>query len=378
MGIGGSKETNGMLIGTYGTKLGHVDGKGDGIAFAQLVFSNSSLKIESLDALCTWRDRASKQCPLNPTYLCKHPFLPVVYASDENEEEGFVWAIRLGNPGEVISKISSRGTSCAHVAIHESGRFVLAANYMGGPVVVYEVDTTNGKIIQCTYVETDALGRPDRLPGPNERRQQIPHPHMIFLRRNEVFVPNLGLDVVHHFALDDSGKLDLKNDWEIPRGLGPRHMEMLPNTDTAFVLCEMRSVVCVVDQENGSLTQTISTITGIEDGLSDDRKWGASAIQLHPSCRFLYTSNRSLEGRNGSVAAFRIKDDGKLSMIGTLDTNGLVPREMKLTPDGKILAVANQDSHEIRFFNVSQENGTLEIIRNAKLDVNSPAAILFL
>jgi 6-phosphogluconolactonase len=78
-------------------------------------------------------------------------------------------------------------------------------------------------------------------------------------------------------------------------------------------------------------------------------------IFVHPNGRFVYGSNR---GHN-SIAIFKINDAGTLELVGHESTQGSTPRNFMITPDGKLLLVANQNSDNIVAFAIDSATGKL-------------------
>jgi 6-phosphogluconolactonase len=82
----------------------------------------------------------------------------------------------------------------------------------------------------------------------------------------------------------------------------------------------------------------------------------AAEIRVHPSGRFLYTTNR---GHN-SVAMFEIEPEtGEIEVIGWESTRGEWPRGMNIDPSGTLLYAANQNTDDIAVFRIQQASGRL-------------------
>ena len=95
----------------------------------------------------------------------------------------------------------------------------------------------------------------------------------------------------------------------------------------------------------------------------------------HPSGKFIYGSNRG----HHSIAVFRISDaaKGTLALVEHEPSGGKTPRTFNLTPDGKWLLAANQDSDNITVFTVNQDDGTLTATPHSA-SVGRPVCIVFL
>jgi 6-phosphogluconolactonase len=96
-------------------------------------------------------------------------------------------------------------------------------------------------------------------------------------------------------------------------------------------------------------------------------------IQVHPSGKFLYTSNRG----HDSIAVFRIDErSGKLTLVSHVPTGGKTPRNFGIDPRGKWLLAANQDSNNIVVFKIDTSQGGLTPT-GAQLTMPSPTCVRF-
>ena len=98
-------------------------------------------------------------------------------------------------------------------------------------------------------------------------------------------------------------------------------------------------------------------------------------IEVHPSGKFLYASNR---GDGNSISIFAI-DPGKgtLTPIEITSTQGKTPRSFAIDPTGTLLFAANQQSNNIVIFRIDQETGKLTPTGRV-LDVSQPVCVKFL
>jgi 6-phosphogluconolactonase len=90
--------------------------------------------------------------------------------------------------------------------------------------------------------------------------------------------------------------------------------------------------------------QTISALPADFTGTNT-----AAEIRVHPSGRFLYTTNRG----HSSVAMFEIEPEtGEPEVIGWESTRGEWPRGMNIDPSGTFLYAANQNTDNIAVFRI--------------------------
>jgi 6-phosphogluconolactonase len=62
---------------------------------------------------------------------------------------------------------------------------------------------------------------------------------------------------------------------------------------------------------------------------------------------------------DNSLAIFKVLTDGKLERIALVPTGGKFPRHFAITPCGKAVIVANQDSSTLRLFSRDIDSGLL-------------------
>jgi 6-phosphogluconolactonase len=197
--------------------------------------------------------------------------------------------------------------------------------------------------------------------GANPARQEGPHAHQILtdLDRNHVFGVDLGADKVNVWNLDPGTGNLIPNTVPfapIASGSGPRHMAFHPDRQDAYVLSELASSVAVFGYDPVRAAfiwqQTISALPADFTGTNT-----AAEIRIHPSGRFLYTTNRG----HDSVAMFEIEQEtGDLEVIGWQSTRGQWPRGMNIDPSGNFLYVANQNTDNIAVFRIDPRDGNLK------------------
>src|SRR5262249_34572212 len=203
-------------------------------------------------------------------------------------------------------------------------------------------------------------------------RQDGPHAHSFnFSPDNRfAFAADLGLDKIMIYKLDPAKGTLTANDPAFAaavQGGGPRHFAFHPSGRFAYVCNEIKSSVTgfSYDAAKGSLTQiqTIST-------LPEETKGNSTAeIQVHPSGKFLYCSNRG----HDSLAIFTIDEKtGQLTAAGHQKTLGKTPRNFCIDPTGAYIVACNQATDNVAVFKVDQANGKLTQVGDV---VNIPAAV---
>jgi 6-phosphogluconolactonase len=259
------------------------------------------------------------------------------------------------------------GQSC-HVAVDRSGKCLLSAQYGGGNVSALPL-APDGKIRPHAALIKHSGS------GPNRVRQEGPHPHFVGTDSENrfVFVPDLGADKVVIYEFNpETAQLKPHGAGSCPPGSGPRHFVFHPNGKFAYVVNEMAITVTAFrfDQAAGTL-EAIQTIDALP---KKDRKLPSTAaeIYIHPSGRFLYTSNRN----DDTITVFRIDPaSGQLTFVEREPIRGSHPRSFNLDPSGKWLLAAGRDSNTLAVFRIDPDSGKL-VYSNQIVTTPAPICVL--
>jgi 6-phosphogluconolactonase len=240
----------------------------------------------------------------------------------------------------------------AHLAVDRTGSCLFTAQYSGGSVAVFPL--ADDGIIQ----PRSALAKHEGS-GPNEVRQQAPHPHWVGVgpENRFLFVPDLGIDQVVIYRMNlETGQLDRHGGGSCPPGAGPRHMKFHPNGRFAYVLNELQLSISAFryDAQAGSL-HALETVLTLPEDMQEIRN-SSSEIRIHPTGRFVYAANRG----HDSIAVFHADPDtGALTFVEHEAIRGSWPRNFNLDPTGTWLLAAGRNSNTIAVFRIDPETGGL-------------------
>jgi 6-phosphogluconolactonase len=256
----------------------------------------------------------------------------------------------------------------AHLAVDPSGKMLLTAQYGGGSVAAFSLNTDGSLRARTALIKHE--GGAKVVAG----RQERPHAHWVgFSPDNRfAFVPDLGLDKVIIYQVDaSSGSLVPHGFGALPPGAGPRHMKFHPDGKWIYVLNELDLSVSVFgyDAATGTMAikETVPTVSKAE--LLKEQASSASEIHVHPSGKFVYAANRG----HDSITGFAVDPvTGHLTAIGNTNVRGATPRNFNLDPSGKWLLAAGQDSHSLASFAVDSATGELTYNRSV---IHTPAPI---
>jgi 6-phosphogluconolactonase len=314
----------------------------------------------------------------NPSFLNFHPNGKFLYAvsempSSRGGREGGVSAFSIDPASGKLTLIntrSSRGAGPCFVRADATGKVVLVANYNSGSVAALPVkeDGSLGEAVGFQQ-HADSLSK--------QGRQPAPHAHSANFSADNRFavVADLGLDKLMVYRLDPAQAAITPNDppfFSTAPGAGPRHFTFDPSGKHGYVINEINSTVTAMswDKERGAFTelQTVSTVP------SDFKGENTTAeVQVHPSGKFLYGSNRG----HDSIVEFAIDDRGKLKLVGHTPTEGKVPRNFGIDPTGRWLIAANQNTDSLVVFAIDQKTGKLSP-NGQSVKVSSPVCVKFL
>ena len=361
-----SSSAGGDMLVYFGTYTGE---KSKGVYVSRLDLASGALTPPELAA-----ETAS------PSFLAVHPSQNFLYAANEVSEfqgkaSGSVSAFAIDrNTGRLtaLNQQPSVGRGPAHLVVDKAGRNVLVANYGGGSVAVVPIGTDGALKPPSAFIQHTGA-------SVNPQRQQGPHAHSINVdpANRFAYVADLGLDKVLVYRFDaEKGSL-VPNDppfAAVAPGAGPRHFAIHPNARFAYVINEMSLTVTAFrrDPDRGSLTevQTISTLPpdqAVEPGFS------TADVQVHPSGRFLYGSNRG----HDSIVVFAIDEtSGGLTHVENRPTQGSTPRGFGIDPTGKYLLAANQRSDSVVVFRIDQQTGRLAPTGQT-IEVGTPVCVKF-
>jgi 6-phosphogluconolactonase len=308
-----------------------------------------------------------------------------LYAVNEAGKNSMVSAFVLdAKTGKLtlLNQLPALGEDPCYLSFDRTEKYVFVANYTSGNVVVFPIEA-DGKLGAATANVHD-----DGKRGPNKDRQDGPHAHWIGMHGNAVFVADLGLDRVLLYRFDsakgtlrrakepDANHPSVSSDLELSPGTGPRHA-VFSNTE------DSRRLVYVLGELDSTVTLFVTTIEGTYSGLAGQKitmlpagfsgRNDAAEIQIHPSGKFLYASNRGED----TIAIFSVDPvKGTLTFVARVSTGGKEPRHFAIDPTGKFLLAENQLSNNIVVFKIDPATGGLTPTGQV-VDVPSPVCIAF-
>jgi 6-phosphogluconolactonase len=313
----------------------------------------------------------------NPFFLALSPDRKYLYSihakqfgGKENEQVAAYEVV--GRTGELrlLNRQSAEGTAACYMDVDKSGKAVLVANYASGCVAALPIKADG------------SLGEPasfhrHRGASVNPQRQKEPHAHCIVVSPDNryAYAADLGTDQIFCYQLDPAAAKLTPNKTPFarsPAGAGPRHLTFHPSGKRLYAINELMNSVTVFDYDadSGTLSEK-QTISTLPDGFKGTSY--CADVKVTPDGRYLYGTNRG----HDSIAAYKIGEDGRLSLIAIEPSLGKGPQNLAITPDGQWLLCANMPGNNVAVFRIDPKTGRL-MSAGEPVRQSSPSCIMLL
>jgi 6-phosphogluconolactonase len=297
----------------------------------------------------------------NPTYLAVHPEHRLLYAAERETTTwgpieafaGQITTLTIGSDGTVSVKDRlAIGGGATYISTAPDGRYLLAA--LPGPRCVMVFPIREDGCVQPAADMVQLQGR-----GVNTITLERPFPHCIRpdATGKRALACDMGMDRVMVFDLDEDGRFAPGPHpfAQLSSGAGPRHLSVHTNNRWVYTVNEIDSSVSALEYHaESSAMRIIGTTSTRPEGFVGHNS--GAQIVVHPSGRFLYSSNR---GHN-SIAVFSIdQESGRPQLMDLVSTQGETPRNFNIDPSGQFLVVANVNSNGLVSFRIDPDTGQL-------------------
>ena len=310
----------------------------------------------------------------SPGFLALHPAGDKLYAvANFTGGPGAIgYTIKADGSLEVINSAPTGDGGGAHIAVHPSGKFLLTAQYGGGSTALFPLDAA-GKLGTAQLIKHQGGS------GVVKPVQEKPHAHWAGFSPDGRYalVPDLGLDgiVIYKINLDKPSIERHGFAASVPGG-GPRHMRFSPDGKFIYLLNELSLSVTSFswDAATGTAKQLGNVPAISAEAKGKEAMNAAAEILVHPSGRFVYSSNRG----HDTVSVYRADPaTAALQVIQVQPVRGAFPRNINLSPDANWLLAAGADSNTIAVHKVNQSTGELTYQTKGVINVPAPICILF-
>ncbi len=313
----------------------------------------------------------------SPAALAIHPQGSVVYATtliQETPEQAVGGVVALAVDPETselreIDRRRSGGTGPCYLSIDSEGACLLVAHCGTASVASLQLQP-EGRFGEASTVVPHV--------GESRNAEGKPQAHSIIVAPGNRFAiaADLGLDRLFLYRLEARSARLTPHDppfAALTRGAGPRHLAVHPRGKWIYTVNELGNTISAgsFNGETGAYEalQEISTLPAGFQGESY-----AAEIQVHPSGRYVYASNRG----HDSLAAFAVNaETGRLESLGQTPSTGKFPRHFAIDPTGRFLVVANQKSDQLAVFRIDAATGRL-MPHGTPIDVPQPVCVRYL
>jgi 6-phosphogluconolactonase len=263
-----------------------------------------------------------------------------------DEACGALNVLRSGELGwDHLARLSTEGTQPCYVALDADEGCVAIANYGSGSICLYRLDPQTGLPL------APAVVRQHHGSGPVAERQGEAHAHCACFcpDRRRLYHVDLGADVVLQYAFDPQS-LTLRDGavYAAPAGSGPRHLAFHLYRPRALLLSELASTLTIFDVSEDGLTPR-ETVSTLPSGFSGKSLGGHLALNAVGDR--VYVTNRG----HDSIAVFAWDAAGNLALLQHVPSGGASPRAFALMEACQCLAVANEESGTLTFFEIAPD-----------------------
>ncbi|KIM36813.1 hypothetical protein M413DRAFT_77727 [Hebeloma cylindrosporum] len=312
-----------------------------------------------------------------PSWLTSHESHPAIVFTGLEQTDGKVVALRYDEhgKGEVISEASSAGQEpCYLLATRDE---ILIANYRSGTLGILPLSSSSELAASTTAIHLSGS-------GPN-KRQDVSHPHQVIIHEEyqELFVPDLGSDIVRRFKKASDGSWKLRGHIGFALGSGPRHVAFYGGD--LFTVLELTNKVVRHRlrplPEFPVFVKSVSTMSNLPPAPND---FVASEI-LIPTTNssfptpYLYVSNRDDPSPEGDIISiFLIEGPDSLELIAEVRSGLRHLRGMEFGgPDDKFLIAGGARGGGVKVFERLEGGASLRLV--AAIDsVEAPTGFLWL
>lgn len=305
---------------------------------------------------------------INPSFLTWNDQQNIIYTVNENGKDSKISALKFyENNGEfeLLNQFDSDEDPC--YIIYENG-FVYIANYFGGSVVLNSLEEDGSLSFFRQKIEYTRSGI--------HPRQEKSHIHQVNISPDKKYLlaTNLGADEIYAYKISkDEEAPFLENEivTKINPGAGPRHLVFDKNGKYVYLTGELDGNVYVFKLKNGKL-KLKNTVSVLPKGVTENFR--LADIHLSADDQFLYVTNR--DGETNDITVLKTGENGHLEQIQQIKTEGENPRNFQITPNGRFVLVANQDSNQIVIFSRHEKSGKLSDT-GKRIEVCAPTFVGF-
>ncbi|KFC22859.1 lactonase family protein [Chryseobacterium sp. FH1] len=305
---------------------------------------------------------------INPSFVSLSPDKKFLFSVNENGEKSTITSFSVDETKGTLTKIDERKTQgedpCFLISDEDN---VIVANYSGGSINVFK-RLADGKLSEVFQnIEFEGV-------GVNPKRQEKSHIHQVQFSPDHQFLlaTDLGLDKVYVFKYhpNEEKVLDKIGEFDAKKGSGPRHLTFNKSGNLIYLVHELSGDLSVLSFDAGKI-DLIQEETLLSRKVKF--KFRVADIHLTDNEEFAYVTNRD---DADDITTFKILKDGKVEKIQQIKTTGRNPRNFAISPNNKLVLIANQDTNRINIFARDLKTGMLTPTKKS-IPVCSPVNVVF-
>jgi 6-phosphogluconolactonase len=305
---------------------------------------------------------------INPSFVSLSPDKKFLFSVNENGDKSTITSFSIDETNGTLIKKDERKTQgedpCFLISDDQN---VIVANYSGGSINVFK-RFADGKLSDVFQnIKFEGV-------GVNPKRQEKSHIHQVQFSQDGKYVlaTDLGLDKIYVFKYNKTGEqvLEKVGEYNAKKGSGPRHIAFDKAGKLIYLVQELSGDLSVLSFNDGKIE-----LIQEETLLSRKVRFNFRAADIHLSNNenFLYVTNRD---DADDITTFKILNDGKVKKIQQIKTTGKNPRNFAISPNNKLVLIANQDTNRINIFNRDLKSGELTPT-NKSIRVCAPVNVIF-
>lgn len=309
--------------------------------------------LEQKQIVCFERDNTNgkltrvgqTKCPAEPAFMNCSATGSTLFVSFRSTGELASYQINPANGQLTLLSVVAGGEDPAYLQPDTTGQFLGTAYYSGNKVTIHRIEP-NGRL---AALPLDSVATAPRAHG------------VAFTSDNKfMLVPHTGANRIYSFHFDsETGRLTAAKPayFDTPTSHEPRHIALHPNDKWAYTSDEKGDSISGYTLQDGRLTlaQTLSTIPANFDAAQNSTARCAMTIDG----RFVYVANRG----HDSIAGFSIdQTTGRLTALEQTPTEK-TPRSFAIDASGRFLYAAGQSSGRIAAYRI-KEDGRLATIES--------------
>ena len=276
----------------------------------------------------------------NPSFVLKHPLLPVLYTVEETAPMGRVCAWEWqGDALRPLDSLRSGGADPCHLSLSADGKQLFVSNYTSGSLTVFLLNNQGQIAAMSDHRQHSGHGL-------HPLRQEGPHVHCALEADGLLYVCDLGKDRIEMYQ-NINGKLRPAGGVSLKSGSGPRHVAVHDkHPGHLYCVTELANSVCHLIRRGNTyeIAQEISTLLA---GFAGENT--GAALHFTQDGQYLLASNRG----HDSIAVYPVNAEGNVSGP-VISPCVAVPRDFAVYDD--FVMVGSQTNDEIRAYRLDRSS----------------------